>query len=101
MRAHCINCFYVLTKLACHIAGTHASQRPYLQSLQTDILTDRELKSMGNSAEGQQQHLPGPLPDQQVLQASPLSQEHINTAAAAAGTAAMTTGSWGHMGTMQ
>lgn len=99
LHAHCRSCFPVLTKSACCLAGTDAAQRPYLQPLQTDNLTHRELSSMGNSAEGQHQHMPGPLSDQQVLQASPLGQQHIPPAAATAGTAAITTGRRSHMAT--
>ena len=52
---------------------------------------------MGNSAEGQHQHLPGLLFDQQVLQASALGQEHIHPAA---GTATAITSRSIHMGTL-
>ena len=86
---HCISCFCVLIMLACCIAGINAAQRPDLQTLQTANLTHREPNSMGNSAEGQHQHLPGLLSDQQVPQASALGQVHIHPAA---GTATVITG---------
>ena len=95
---HCISCFCVLIMLVCCIAGAHAAQRPYLQTLQTTNLTHREPNSMGNSAEGQHQHLPGLLSDQQVPQASALGQVHTHPATA--GTAPRPTGRWDCMGTL-
>ena len=54
---------------------------------------------MGGSPEGQQQHLPGPLSGQQVLQTSQLDQTDIHPAAATAGTAALTSGRCSHVAT--
>ena len=89
----------VLTKPACLIAGTNAAQRPDLHPLQTANQIHKELNSMGNSAEGQHQHLPGLLSDQQVPQASALGQVHTHPATA--GAAPRPTGRWSHMGTLQ